>query len=106
MKILKKLSIASFLSGAILTAIPQGFASQFVDNPGAAGQGKTFVSKQYIEQQVRQEDIGSLLSTILKSNDAGYFYEAKVIDNKGIILAIYYNAETGRMLGISNDWSY
>lgn len=106
MNIVKNLSIAGVLSGAILIAIPQAYASQLVVHPAADGQEKTFVSKQFIEQQVRQADVGSLISTILKSNDKGYFYEAKVIDTKGMILAIHYNAETGKMLGISNDWSY
>lgn len=89
----------AFLAVAVLLAgsLP-GFAGESQDEAKKLREAGDIQPLERILEKVRQQQPGRIVETELEKESRRYVYEVKVVDEKGVVHELEYDAKSGELL--------
>ena len=95
MKILPK----TFITAAVLLACAMpGFASESQDEAKKLREAGDILPLEQILEKAKQKQPGRVVETELEKNSGRHVYEVKIVDEKGVVHELKYDAKSGELL--------
>ncbi len=81
----------------LLCAMP-GFAGEHQDSARKLRESGDILPLEQILDRVKQKQSGRIVETELEKKSGRYVYEVKVVDEKGVVHELKYDAKSGELL--------
>lgn len=101
----KAMQMPSFIVAVVLmlSAMPYSALASEQDRARDLSNAGTIVPLERITAQVRKRHIEHILEVELESKDGEHYYEVEVLDDRGKVRKLRYDAATGEPLGEVDD---
>jgi len=93
-----KLKIPMALAAALLVLTPAGFARESHDAAKKLKDAGEILPLEQVLAQVRRDRPGRVVETELEKEGRRYLYEIKVVDDRGVVYELKYDARSGERL--------
>ncbi len=93
-----KLKIPMALATALLVFATAGFARENHDEAKKLKDAGEILPLEQVLTQVRRDQPGRVVETELEKEGRRYLYEIKVVDDRGVVHELKYDAKSGELL--------
>ena len=100
MKTLHKTFIAATV---LLASATPGFAGESQDEARMLREAGDILPLEQILEKARQKQSGHVVETELERKSRRHVYEIKIVDEKGVVHELEYDAKTGELLKVEKE---
>lgn len=93
-----KLKIPMTLAATLLVIAPAGFAREDHDAAKKLKEAGEILPLERVLGQARRDQPGRVVETELEKEGRRYLYEIKVVDDRGVVHELKYDAKSGELL--------
>ena len=93
-----KLNIPMALAAALLVLAPAGFARENHDEAKKLKEAGEILPLERVLEQAHRDQPGRVVETELEKEGRRYLYEIKVVDDRGVVHELKYDAKSGELL--------
>jgi uncharacterized membrane protein YkoI len=93
-----KMKVSMALAAALLLTATAGFARESHDEAKKLKDAGEILPLERVLDQARRDQPGRVVETELEREDRYYLYEIKVVDDRGVVHELKYDARSGERL--------